>query len=298
MIDIKIILKNDRICKAITGMEVEQIKKLNLEFRNNLIESRIKKTPNRQRKYGGGAKGKLIKSLDKLIMCLFYLKVYPTYDLMGVFYSADRSRCCRWIQEMFEVLEMTLKRKLVLPERQINSLEEFKRLFPGIKDVFIDGTEREVARPKRAKQRGKLYSGKKKRTARKTIIIADEKKKILMMSPTKSGRRHDKRLLDKCGIMRKIPDNVSIWVDTGFVGVQREHPNIMMPKKSRKKHPLSIKEKQENKTISGLRVVVEHAIGGIKRMKSSSDKYRNRLANFDDKMFYLSAGIWNLYLQS
>jgi len=55
--------------------------------------------------------------------------------------------------------------------------------------------------------------------------------------------------------------------------------------------------KENNKIISGIRIVSEHAIGGMKRLKAASDIYRNRLPNFDDTLNLLSAGIWNFHLQ-
>ena len=41
-------------------------------------------------------------------------------------------------------------------------------------------------------------------------------------------------------------------------------------------------DKQNNRIISGLRIIVEHAIGGMKRFKAASDIYRNRIPNTDD----------------
>lgn len=70
----------------------------------------------------------------------------------------------------------------------------------------------------------------------------------------------------------------------------------MQPKKRKKGHSLTSEEKEENKIISSLRVVNEQAIGGIKRMRSTTDIYRNRKAYTDDKFIILSAGIWNLFI--
>ena len=52
----------------------------------------------------------------------------------------------------------------------------------------------------------------------------------------------------------------------------------------RKKKKLTFEEKENNKTISGIRIVSEHAIGGIKRMRAVNDIYRNKKANIDDKL--------------
>ncbi|WP_440863588.1 transposase family protein [Symbiopectobacterium purcellii] len=49
-------------------------------------------------------------------------------------------------------------------------------------------------------------------------------------------------------------------------GIDKQHPNTQIPKKGTRKRPLSPEQKQENKIISGIRITVEHAIAGIKRL--------------------------------
>ena len=108
---------------------------------------------------------------------------------------------------------------------------------------------------------------------------------------------HDKKIYDKYGLGDSIPNDVTQWVDTGFQGIDKEYDiDVQIPKKNSKKRKLTFEEKENNKTISGIRVISEHAIGGIKRMRSISDIYRNRKANTDDKLMIVSAGIWNLLI--
>ena len=97
-------------------------------------------------------------------------------------------------------------------------------------------------------------------------------------------------------LARSFPENVTVWVDTGFQGFNKLHQNTMIPKKRRKKTPLTLTEKEDNKLISQIRVVAEHAIGGMKRFKAASDVYRNRLENIDDHLSLVSAGLWNYHL--
>ena len=193
-------------------------------------------------------------------------------------------------------LEKTLGRKSALPKRKIRSVEEFLQMFPGLKDILLDGTERRVQRPKNKKSQKKTYSGKKKATTRKNIIMVDERKKILLLSPTKSGRRHDKRLADKISLIEHIPQNIGLWADSGFQGVQHIHPNACIPKKGTKKLPLTGEQKKENTLISSIRSIVEHAIAGIKRYKSVSDVFRNRIGRLDDLFMEIAAGLWNYHL--
>ncbi len=297
MINTQKILKNSRLCSALTGMTPLEIEQLAPLFENNLIASRYTSKPNRKRKPGAGQKGKLPGAAEKLVLVLMYLKIYPTYDVLGFMVDLARSKAFRWVHLLWPVLETTLGRTLSLPERKLHSIAEVFAAFPEIKEVLIDGTERRIEKPKKMKRRNKLYSGKKKATTRKTVFLTTKRKRILAMTPTKSGRRHDKRIWDKFYNTADIPPDIEVGVDTGFQGLQHLHDKTIIPLKATKNKPLTIEQKQNNTLISSVRVVVEHAIGGVKRFKAASDVYRNKLPNLDDTFTYLSAGLWNFHLQ-
>jgi len=288
-------LRNNRICRSLTGLNISKFNNLALQFERLYFEDAHNRTQNRKRKFGGGRKALLLEVKQKLFFILLYIKVYPTFDVLSFISNLDRSECCRWVHRLTPILEKTLGRQCVLPERQINSPEEFFQSFPGLKDIFVDGTERKVQRPGSYRKQKKTFSGKKKTHTRKNIVINDDKKKILYLSPTKSGRKHDKNLSSKMGLS-KTPKTVAIWVDLGFQGLQKEHPNVIIPHKKPKGGSLTDEQKKENALISGIRVKSEHAISGIKRMNSTIHPYRNRKINFDDKLIFLSTGIWNFHL--
>jgi hypothetical protein len=293
----KQIFSQPRVTMAVLGVTADEIDKLLPVFSQCLKQRRIQLRPNRKRIVGGGRKGDLATDEDKLLYILLYLKLYPTYDALAVLTNHYRSKCGDSVQLLLPVLEMALGRKLALPKRpRGNSLEEIFKQHPEIKDIFIDGTERKVQKPKDLKERNKLYSGKKKATTRKVVIVSDEKKYVHYMSKTKSGRRHDKRIADKENIFGSIPPNVTAWTDTGFQGSQKQHTNMVMPVKATKNHPLTLEQKANNRLISSIRVVSEHAIAGYKKFKAASDIYRNKLPNFDDLLTEISIGLHNFHL--
>jgi len=289
-------LRNDRLSASLTGLTVKEFNQLLILFTPVLIQALKERNPDRIRVFGGGRKGHLVSPADRLFAVLMFLKVYPTYDVGGwLLGGMEKSNLCRWIHFLLPVLQKVLGRNLSLPRRQIRSVEEFFELYPGAKDVFIDGTERRTQRPKNQKKQKKLYSGKKKGTTRKTIVVSDHKNKILVLTPTRAGRRHDKRLFDK-DIGHAIPLEVTAWTDTGFKGIEHHRPNTMMPKKNTKLHKLTPEERLENKLISGIRILTEHAIAGIKRYGAATLIYRHKLPNLDDTFTLLSAGLWNFHL--
>jgi hypothetical protein len=302
------ITNDERRLKAFIGMGKEEFENLLLTFEWNVQEMLVKRHLDRgcKNKFGQGAnKGSLKESRAKLLFVLFYLKCYPTYDLLSVVFDINTGAGCRAFQFLKKALEQTLDRLLVLPKRKVSSMKELLEQYPEMKEVFIDGTERRVQRKKNPKHNTKLYSGKKKANTRKNIVVTgkgrtNNVKEILILTKTKSGRRHDKNLADKELLFENLPKEWDKYQDTGFLGSQHKSNNIVQPKKATKNNPLTQEEKQDNQLISSIRITVEHTIGGIKRFNCLVHTYRNKLANFDDDFMLLASGLWNshLYQQS
>lgn len=238
MINIERALKSDRLLKSLTGLNIQKFEELLPYFELITLEEsgkRVKSDTNRQRAIGGGKKHTLDSIKKQFFFILFYLKVYPTFDVAGFFFDVNRSQTNRWVHKFLPILEKTLDRKLVLPKRRIESVAEFIKLFPEVKDIFIDGTERRVQRSKNYKEQRLNYSGKKKTHTIKNLVLNDEKRRILCVTPTVRGSMHDKKMYDKEGLDIVIPDAVTQWLDTGFIGVGKmTNIDIEMPKKSQK----------------------------------------------------------------
>lgn len=288
-------MRTDRMCKATTGLTVHEFKDLIVDFTYYYNEHEAKRKKKRQRKVGGGRNSKIETVEEKLFYILWYMKTYPTFDVASFWVGFARSNACTWMHELLPILELTMKRKFVLPQRKISDPEEFLRLFPETKEIFIDGVERLKQRPK-AQQ--KAYSGKKKTHTRKSVVVSDKKRQILVVTKQKSGRRHDKRLADKDDIFKQIPKDVNVMADTAFTGEEKDHFNIHIPKKKPRGRDITVDEKETNKIISSYRVIVEHAIGGIKRYRCMAEKLRNHKAFIDDQFLLLTAGLWNYHLAS
>ena len=187
---------------------------------------------------------------------------------------------------------------MALPSRKIKSLEELVEIFPDAKDIFIDGTERPIQRPKDKEKQKKNYSGKKKAHTRKNILITDKNRRIGYLSPPEEGKKHDYGMFKDLFPPEIFPKDLTLWLDLGFTGVEKDYPeaSVMMPKKKPRGKELTDGEKMQNKVISGIRVLVEHAISGIKRLRITTDKFRNKKDTFNDKAMLISCGLWNYHL--
>ncbi len=64
-----------------------------------------------------------------------------------------------------------------------------------------------------------------------------------------------------------------------------------------KKRRVNPPRKEHNRVIAGIRIVNEHAIGGIKRFAALTHKFQNRKGQ-DDLFVLLASALWNFYLKT
>ncbi len=99
---------------------------------------------------------------ERLFFTLYYLKVYPTFDVLGICFGMDGSTAEQHIQQLQFVLEKTLQRLKMLPARSSTEEKELKLLLTTAEKIFVDATERHLQRPENQADQEEAYSGKKK----------------------------------------------------------------------------------------------------------------------------------------
>jgi hypothetical protein len=163
-------IRDDRQLRALTGVSTEKLERLEVAFAKALAEEKEKiyqeqlKAGKRQRKPGGGQKGKLPTVREKLIFVLYYLKVYPTFDVFGAQFGMVRSKACENLHFLYPVLGQALVNLKVFPHRKFETVEEFRAACQNIETLLIDATERPHRRPADNEKQEELYSGKKRIT--------------------------------------------------------------------------------------------------------------------------------------
>ena len=298
MLNITRALNNDRLIRALTGLNRKAFDELCVLFAPVYEASLQAELKPRKRARGGGRKARLESTQAKVFFILFYFKCYPTFDVLSIIFDLERGRSNRWVHRLQGILETTLGRRMVLPERKITSIERFLERFPEVKTVIFDGTERPVQRPQDNEKQKAHYSGKKKRHTRKHITGTTRDKRVIILTPAKPGKVHDIRQLREETLVENIPDEVGIEGDLGFQGLHNDFVNVHLPHKKPRGKELSEIQKEKNKAFSAQRVACEHAHAGIKRYNAVTSIYRNRVADFDDHLMLITTGLWNLYLEA
>jgi hypothetical protein len=228
---------------------------------------------------------------DKLLFILNYLKTHPIQETHAQNFGMEQSQANQWIHLLLPLVKQSLADCSELPARQQEalSLEEGE---PGL--FFHDGTERPINRPQDPEEQKLYYSGKQKRHMIKNDVVVDESCKILFLSDTVEGKKNDKRLADESGY--RLPKDSMLAQDAGFQGFHLEGVSILQPKKKPRGGEPSYADKVRNRLISGIRVRVEHAIGGVKRYRIVKEKLRNWKPGFRDLVFETCCGLHNFRL--
>jgi len=83
----------------------------------------------------------------------------------------------------------------------------------------------------------------------------------------------------------------------GFQGFLRNGITIVQPQKKPRGGELTPPENATNRTISSIRIRIEHAIGGVKRYRMVKDKIRLLRDGIRDTIMETCCGLHNFRLQ-
>lgn len=210
-------------------------------------------------------------------MILLYYRSYIAHEFVGYLFGIDDSRICRIIRK----LELLLVSVMASPNKKSLSQEE-------VESPVIDAKEQPVERLRKGQKA--YYSGKKKRHTLKTEIRISRKGRITHVSKPHPGSVHDFRLHKEEPPIHK---DTKAFVDSDYQGLDKLHAQTELPYKATKTKPLDEEEKEYNRGLSRLRVVVEHVIRDMKVFRILSERYRNKRKRYGVK-FKIIAGIVNL----
>jgi len=141
-------VRNERQFKALTGVSCEEFMIILSVFSECYTKTAWEEYERgeRERRPGGGRKGKLPDMKDKLFFVLYYLKNYDKFDVIGHKFDLDKSSAWENAHKLVNVLLSALAELGVLPKRAFNSPEELKEAFNNVSNLFIDATERPCCR--------------------------------------------------------------------------------------------------------------------------------------------------------
>jgi hypothetical protein len=269
---------------SLTGLTLKEFEALAADFAPAYQRHRAAADTTRRdrqpRRRAVGAGGRYAHDLrHRLLLALVWLKVYPTYELLGLLFGLHKRNAQLNVRDVLEVLETLDDFPFDRPEGprpKLSSLAQAMEAFPQVR-LVIDAKEQRVYRPGGGHERQKpFYSGKKKAHTLKTQLGVAPDGRIESVSHSAPGSVNDVRLLRESGLLGRLGEGEAAMTDKGYEGAAKgyEAVEVIQPKKNRKARPLTEADQARNRLIGRYRVVVEHVMAQVNRFTVLRQVYR------------------------
>jgi len=276
--------------QSLTGMKVEAFDALFFVFEGAWKQRRRETTITRRtgepRKRAVGAGGRYRLSLrDRLLIALVWLRVYPTYEVLGFFFSKEKSNARANVEEALEVLLDLSEFGFERPSKERKKLHSVAAVMEAFPEVclIIDAKEQRIERPSGRDEEGNsnqkpYYSGKKKtHTLKNQIAVRPDGLIQALSESVPGGSHHDLTLLRKTKLLDQLAVGEGAMFDKGYDGITHDYPDLplYLPHKARRNKPLTEEEKEYNRFLSSHRIVVEHTNAQLQKYQALAQLYRH-----------------------
>jgi hypothetical protein len=284
---------------SLTSLEVAEFELLLKSFqprweryyRSHTLEGGHRKHP-AIKEHGNAA---LQGTEQKLFFLLVYLKTNSLQEHHAASFGFSQSKVSRIARTLLSILEQALRDMKLSPWRDGETLH--KQLAGHKTKVFsYDGTDRDIGRNVDKDAQEVDFSGKHHGHKVKNLLLSDDEQYVHYLSPTFPGSSHDKAIANEFPII--LPQNSVLRQDSGFMGHAPAGALVEQPFKKPRNGELTFAQKLFNKMLAALRVVIEHANSGVKRVKIVKDKIRIHTTEIRDSVMVVACGLHNLRVKN
>jgi hypothetical protein len=221
---------------------------------------------------------------DRLLMTLIWLRIYPTFEVLGFLFDLHKANARDNVVEVLAVLETLADFSFERPgaeRRKRRTLQAVMDAFPEVV-LVIDAKEQRVRRPKSTKENDRqkpYYSGKKKcHTLKNQIAVEPDGQVGAVSASVPGGATHDLTLLRQTGLVGELaPEGEAGMLDKGYVGITKDYPEhrLYLPFKATRGHPLTAEQQGYNSLLAKYRVVAEHTLAQMNQFQVLAQVFRH-----------------------
>ena len=294
MLDYNLMSQRPSIFRDLTGMSKGEFDALHERFAAAERERRAAATSNSKgqprRRAAKVAEAHRHGTVGRLLMTLFWLRCYPTYEVLGFFFGGLHRRNAQLnARGVLAVLDGMHGFDFDRPgpgRPKLSSPEQVMAAFPAVR-LVVDAKGQRVRRPGGAYEvQRPFYSGKKKcHTVKTQFAVAPDGRIESVSDSHPGGATHDATLLLKTKLLDRLDhaggeaamaDPFDSAQGEGYVPVRKHLPGrpLVTPAKATRNHPLTDEQKAANKVIAGYRIVVEHTIAQVSRFTALRQVFR------------------------
>lgn len=217
---------------------------------------------------------------DQLLLCLVWLRIYPTHEVLGFLFGVSDSTVSRLVHRFMPLLAQagTQQMQEVDPGRKHRrSLEQVLAQVPQL-TALVDSFEQRVQRPTDPMEQRGHYSGKKKAHTLKTQVVVQPDTGLFMdVGESVRGPTNDHTLVRESGLRGRLPSCTVLGGDLGYVGQVKEPGDmeVVTPRRKPRDKERPAEDVAYNKAFAKVRVKVEHSIGRARRYQALNQQDRH-----------------------
>lgn len=284
-------LSYDELCRhpasfpSLTGMRRAEFDDLLARFGRAEADLRAKGTTRRgggsRRRAPGAGRPYANGPADRLLMALLWLRVYPTYEVLGFFFGLHKRNAQLNVRAALAALDTLddFPFDRPKPDRpKVHSAAEVMAAFPQVRFI-VDAKEQRINKPEGEEAQKPYYSGKKKAHTVKTQVVVDTRGRIVTIGGSVPGSTHDLTLLTGSGVLEGVgAGGGAAMMDKGYVGVEKHYPGVpvVLPFKKPRGGELSEGQKAHNREVASYRIVVEHTMAQLNRFTVLRQVFRGK----------------------
>ena len=290
---------------SLTGVTRPEFDDLLSRFRRAEADLRAhsdttRKDGNPRRRAPGAGHPYANPACDRLLMALMWLRVYPTYEVLGFFFGLHKRNAQLNVLAALEALDGLPGFPLDRPgpdRKKARSAADVMAAFPQVR-VIIDAKEQRINKPAGEEKQRPYYSGKKKAHTIKTQVVVNPRGQIEAVSGSVPGATHDLTLLVGSGVLGRLGEGEGAMTDKGYVGVDRYYPGVpvVLPFKRPCGGELSDEQREFNREVSRHRIVVEHTMAQLNRFTVLRQVFRGKRRGRHSKVTRVVAKVVNCRL--
>jgi DDE superfamily endonuclease/Helix-turn-helix of DDE superfamily endonuclease len=282
MITCEQLLRTPKAFPALTGLRVEEFHRL---FRDVLAADQRRAATatttkaGQPRRRGAGAGHPFDHDLrDRLLLTLFWLRVYPSYALLGWLFGLDKANAWRNVQDVLALLDTLPDFPFDRPAPDRRRLRTFDALCAGFPaaQLIVDAKEQPFRRPEGWDSQKAFYSGKRKQHTVKYQVGVTGDGRVGSVSVSVPGSVHDLTLLRGSGLLDRLEEGEGVMADKAYVGADQGRPGlrVVVPHKRPPRGELTAAQKGHNRRVSRRRVKAEQVFAQLSRFAVLRQRFR------------------------
>jgi hypothetical protein len=282
MITYEPLLRTPKAFPALTGLCLEEFDRLlgdvlAADQRRSVSTTTTKDGQPRQRAFGAGRHPDH-DLRDRLLMTLFWLRVYPSYSLLGWLFGLDKANAWRNVQDTLALLDTLPDFPFDRPAKGRQKVRTATALFEEFPEVqlIVDAKEQPFRRPDGWDNQKAFYAGKKKQHTIKYQVGVTPAGRVGSVSVSVPGSVHDLTLLRGSGLLDRLEEGEGVMTDKAYLGADTGHPGlrVVLPFKRPPKGELTRSQKGYHRRVSRRRVKVEHVLAQFSRCQALRQRFR------------------------